>query len=369
MIDSRIPIKKRIALDLHSLKKSVDTRLHELRYLFWECTLRCNLSCIHCGSDCFRDAGLKDMPLADFLRVVDSIIDRVTPQKTIIAITGGEPLMRGDLETCGHELYKRNFPWGMVTNGFGLNRQRYEKLLDAGLRSLTISLDGMRASHDWFRGTTGSFDRALKAIELAARTDNIIFDVASCTHRRNFAELSKMREILVNSGVKRWRLFTVFPKGRAMGNDDLKLSDRQFIELMEFIVETKRQGALQANYGCEGFLGAYEGAARENLFMCLAGISVGSVLIDGSISACPSLRADYVQGNIYRDDFWDVWNNRFQKMRDRRWTKTGKCASCKVYKWCQGNGLHLRDEKTGDLLVCHYEKLAGGRPEITHAIN
>jgi len=360
MIASKIPLRKRIALDLFRMKKSVDTRLHELRYLFWECTLRCNLSCVHCGSDCLRDATRNDMPLADFLRVIDSIKDHINPHKTTIAITGGEPLMRGDLEACGRELYARGFPWGFVTNGYALVRERYEKLLDAGLRSLTISLDGLHASHDWFRGKTGSHERAVKAIELAGRTDGIIFDVATCANKRNFAELPKIRDLLIGAGARRWRIFTVFPKGRAAGNTDLQISDRQFAELMDFIAETKKTGPLRANYGCEGFLGAYEGISRDNLFICAAGVSVGSVLVDGSISACPSLRADYIQGNIYRDDFWDVWNTRFTIMRDRSWTKTGKCASCKVYKWCLGNGLHLRDEKTGELMVCHYERLVRG---------
>jgi radical SAM enzyme (rSAM/lipoprotein system) len=355
-----IPLRKRIALDLARVKKGVDKKLHDLRYLFWECTLRCNISCLHCGSDCLRDGSTSDMPLADFLRVVDSIKDRVNPKVTTVAITGGEPLMRADLETCGRELHKRGFPWGFVTNGYALHRERYEKLLDAGLRSLTISLDGLKATHDWFRGARGSFERAVKAIELAGRTDGIVFDVVTCVQRRNWNELSKIRALLMDAGVKRWRVCTVFPKGRAAGNDELKITDKQFVELMEFIVDTKKTTPVRANYGCEGFLGAYEGAARDNLFLCAAGITVGSVLVDGSISACPSLRADYIQGNIYRDDFWDVWTNRFQIMRDRSWTKTGKCAECKVYKWCQGNGLHLRDEKSGALLTCHYERIVEG---------
>jgi radical SAM enzyme (rSAM/lipoprotein system) len=364
-----IPLRKRIALDLVRIKKGVDTRLHDLRYLFWECTLRCNISCIHCGSDCLRDASTKDMPLEDFLRVVDSIKDRINPKVTTVAITGGEPLMRTDLETCGRELHKRGFPWGFVTNGYALHRERYEKLLDAGLRSLTISLDGLKASHDWFRGMKGSFERAVKAIELAGRTDGIVFDVATCAHQRNWSELPKIRSLLAGAGVKNWRLFTVFPKGRAVGNAELTLSDPQFAQLMDFIVETKKQGPVRANYGCEGFLGGYEGAARDNFFTCAAGISVGSVLVDGSISACPSLRADYIQGNIYRDDFWDVWNNRFQIMRKRSWMKTGNCASCKVYRWCLGNGLHLRDEKTGALLTCHYERLVEGAREPKAAVH
>ena len=44
-------------------------------------------------------------------------------------------------------------------------------------------------------------------------------------------------------------------------------------------------------------------------------------------------------------------------MRDRSWTKTGKCATCKAYKYCEGNGLHLRDEQTGELLQCHLEMM------------
>jgi radical SAM enzyme (rSAM/lipoprotein system) len=360
MTTRKIPLRKRLALDLFSVKNGIDTRVHDLRYLFWECTLRCNLSCLHCGSDCARDSSRGDMPVRDFIRVIDSIKSLLDPHKTTVAITGGEPLMRDDLELAGLELYKRGFPWGCVTNGYAMTRDRLGRLLDAGLRSMTISLDGLKPSHDWFRNRAGSFERALNAIGLAAKTDGIVFDVATCAHRRNFDELPKIRDVLIDAGVKNWRLFTVFPKGRAAGNREMEISDHQFVRLMDFIVETKKQGMIRPNYGCEGFLGAYEGMARDNFFQCAAGVNVGSVLIDGSISACPSLRADYIQGNIYKDDFWDVWNNRFGIMRNRSWTKTGACASCKVYRWCRGSGLHLRNEKTGKLAICHYARIVNG---------
>jgi radical SAM protein with 4Fe4S-binding SPASM domain len=64
-----------------------------------------------------------------------------------------------------------------------------------------------------------------------------------------------------------------------------------------------------------------------------------------------------IQGNIYRDDFMDVWEKRFGVMRDRSWARTGDCRTCKVWAYCQGNGLHLRDEKTGKLLYCTYRAL------------
>jgi radical SAM enzyme (rSAM/lipoprotein system) len=353
----RIPLKKRLTLNLLAMKRHVDARLHDLNYLFWECTLRCNLNCIHCGSDCTRDSAAPDMPLRDFLNVCDRIRPHVNPHKTIIAITGGEPLMREDLDTCGKELYKREFPWGMVTNGYAMTTDRFHSLCESGLRSITVSIDGLEKSHDWFRGRTGSFKKAACAVEVIARTPSIIHDVATCANHRNFEELSRIRQMLIDSGVKRWRIFTVFPKGRAANNPDVMLNDSEFHELFQFIESSRIEGRIKVNYGCEGFLGDFEGRARDNLFSCTAGISTASVLADGSISACPSLRGDYIQGNIYKDDFWDVWNGKFQIMRNRSWMKTGECASCKVYKWCRGNGLHLREQKTGRLLLCHYNRL------------
>lgn len=351
-------LKQQIAIRLFRHYRKNQARLHELNYLFWECTLRCNFACLHCGSDCTKEAAVSDMPLADFLKALDSMAPHVNPHKTLIVLTGGEPLMRKDLEQCGVEFYRREFPWGMVTNGYGLTPERFSKLLNAGLRSLTISLDGLTPeTHDWFRGKQGAWERAIKAIAIAAKTPGLVFDVVTCVNQRNKNELEGLKQLLISLGVKQWRLFMIFAKGRAANNPLLKLTPQDFRNLMEFIRQTRLEGQIKASFGCEGYLGDYETEVRDTPFFCHAGIQVGSVLADGSISACPSLRNDYVQGNIYRDDFWEVWDKRFQIMRDRSWTRTGKCADCKAYKYCEGNGLHLRDQHTGQLLCCHLEML------------
>jgi len=299
-----------------------------------------------------------DMPMGDFLKVLDSITPHVTPHKTMIVLTGGEPLMRKDLEKCGEEIYKRGYPWGMVTNGYGLTPERLNALLNAGLRSVTISLDGLNPeTHDWFRGKSGSWDKAIDAIERVVATKDLMYDIVTCVNKRNIDDLEAIRDLFIRKGVNRWRLFTVFPKGRAKENPLLQLSKQDFIRLMEFIKQTRKEGVINASYGCEGYLGTYELEVRDSPFFCQAGIHIGSVLVDGSISACPSLRADYIQGNIYSDDFMTVWNERYQIMRDRSWTRTGKCATCKSYQYCEGNGLHLRDEHTGEVLCCHMEML------------
>ena len=353
---TKLSLKKKIALKLFRQYKDNTTKLHQLTYFVWECTLRCNLSCRHCGSDCKKDARIKDMPYHDFIKVVDQIKPHVNPNKTMIVLTGGEPLMRKDLEECGKELYNRGFPWGMVTNGYVLTKDRLISLLKSGLRSITISLDGLENSHNWLRGKDQSYIKALNAIGLVSSVDDLVYDVVTCVNQKNFEELPKLKEMLINMGVKEWRLFTIFPIGRAKENDLLQLTSNQFKDLFEFIKKTRQEGMIKISYGCEGFLGNYEGEVRDNFFFCRAGINIASVLADGSISACPNLRSNFIQGNIYKDDFMDVWNNKFDVMRDRSWTKKGECDECEFYKYCRGNGLHLYDENK-NLMFCHLEKL------------
>ncbi len=356
--------QKDLILSLYQQHKKMQAEFHELTYLFWECTLRCNFNCVHCGSDCTKESQAPDMPKEDFLKILESLRSNVNPNKTMIVITGGEPLVRKDLEECGKAIYDLGYPWGFVTNGYGLTQNRLDALLQSGLRSITISLDGYtEESHEWFRGKKGSWLKALNAISRVSSTRGLVYDVVTCVNKTNIEELHKLKNLLISLDVTHWRLFTVFPKGRAKDNPLLKLSNEEFVYMMDFIRATRKEGKIKVSYGCEGYLADYEMEVRDSPFFCQAGIHIGSVLVNGDISACPSLRGDYIQGNIYKDDFWTVWNTRYQVMRNRNWTKTGKCATCKSYKYCQGNGLHLRDEKTGELLHCHLEMMGKLQPE------
>jgi radical SAM protein with 4Fe4S-binding SPASM domain len=183
------------------------------------------------------------------------------------------------------------------------------------------------------------------------------YDVVTCVNPRNLPELKELKEKLINVGVKNWRIFTIVPIGRAKEDSDLQLSKVEFRQVFEFISKTRKENRINVSYSCEGFLGDFEGETREGFFFCRAGINIGSILVDGSIAACPDLRDNFVQGNIYKDDFMTVWNNGFQKYRERSWTKTDECATCDAYRYCEGNGLHLRNEKDGKLLFCHLKML------------
>lgn len=365
---SKISIRKKIAFELFRQYRKNAKVLHQLNYIFWECTLRCNLDCLHCGSDCKKESDVKDMPFKDFIAAIDDITPIVEPNKTMIVFTGGEPLLRKDLEKCGQQLYDRGFPWGIVSNGLQMTPARLQSLLNAGMRAITISLDGLEKSHNWLRGNPNSFKKAMETIRLLSQILDLKFDVVTCVNGENFDELPEIKNLLLNNGVKEWRLFTVFPIGRAKQHENLQLTPVQFKLFFDIISAERKKCEILINYGCEGFLGNYEGEVRNNLFFCRAGINVASVLIDGSISACPNLRDNFIQGNIYTDSFKEVWENRYEKYRNRNWLKTGECEHCDMFKYCDGNGLHLRNEKNGVLLFCHYNRILEGEKEITDTL-
>ena len=258
--------RHRLALELHRAQAQRVVKSHPLRQLFWECTLRCNLNCRHCGSDCKHVSAVKDMPKEDFLRVLDEVRRVEDSHKVMVILTGGEPLMRTDLEECGRAIYEKEFPWGMVSNGLALTRTRLDGLLASGLRAITISLDGLEKEHEWMRGVPGSFARAANAIEMVSATPDLVSDVVTCVNRHNYDKLPEIREFLWSIGVTSWRLFTVFPVGRAAQDPELQLSREQFRGLMEFIKSSRRKG-LNISYGCEGFLGNYEGEVRDHFFL------------------------------------------------------------------------------------------------------
>lgn len=315
------------------------------------------MRCRHCGSDCKVSPTVPDMPAEDFLRVMDTIAPHVDPHKVFIIFTGGEALLRPDLEQVGLELYRREYPWGVVTNGFLLDETRLQRLVASGMHSITVSLDGFEQQHNWIRCHPQSFEKATRAIKLLVEQKDLLWDVVTCVNPQNYPYLKDFKEYLISLGVPAWRLFSIFPMGRAADNPDLQFTDKQFRGLMDFIKNCREnEPRINVSYACEGFLGDYEQKVRDHFFFCRSGVEVASIRCDGAISGCTSVRSHMDQGNIYQDDFWEVWQKRFQVMRDRSWAKKDQCKDCKVWRYCEGGGLHLYNDN-GKLLTCHYHRL------------
>jgi radical SAM enzyme (rSAM/lipoprotein system) len=330
-------------------------RVHELRYLFVELTLDCNLRCLHCGSDCSRDPHGPRLAPEALLRVLREIRGHHDPHHLCLALTGGEPLCYPDLFELGREITRLEFPWGMVTNGMAWTPRTVAQAKGAGMQSVTVSLDGFASAHDWLRGREGSFERAANAVRmLLADRFWQAMDVVTCVHPRNLDELERFHDYLVELGLGQWRLFVISPIGRAADVTELHLSSVQYRQLLDTVQRLRQRGAMQVSMSESGYQGpSYELAVRDQYFFCRAGVNVAGIMANGDILACPNIDRRFRQGNIHVDSFVEVWEKRYQQFRDRRWMKTGECASCSEWRMCQSGSFHLWDADQGCTRLCH----------------
>ena len=333
---------------LFDIYRKTETKTHPLRSVLWECTLRCNLNCGHCGSDCKSSSETPDADALLFFSALDDIARHFDPASVMIGITGGEPLMRSDLPSIISEIRSRGFPAGMVSNGFALSPAKFVELVNSGLNSLTISMDGLEEEHNALRNHPKSFDNAMMAIRNAAKFVSqsqgrtpFDFDVVTCVNPDNFGSLPEIKRMLCEAGVRNWRLFSVFPSGRA-GSGKYELSRDEYRGMLDFISDARSSGGMNVSYSCEGWLGDYEMKTRGSYYFCRAGITNAGIFADGSVGGCISARSnDFIIGNLHDKPFMRIWNEDFGIFRDRSWTKRGMCAECGEYRHCAGNGIHL----------------------------
>jgi len=336
-----------------------------LTYLFWEATLACNLACAHCGSDCIRGTDTsQELTTDEAIAAFDAASGAADePGDIIVAITGGEPLMRPDLFTVCKAITDRGMRLGLVTNGFRVRKDTVVRSAVVGLESLSVSIDGLEPEHDDLRGIRGSFRRATDAVELYARAGFLkALQVSTSISPRTLPHLAQIAELVRDLGATDWRILTIFPNGRASQERGLRLSRGQLRDLFTFIRDQRRAGGpVDTYYSDEGYLGPeWEGEVRPYLYSCDAGIRVAGLYANGDIGACPNIDRSLTFGNVRTDDFGQVWKTRFRRFRDRSWMRTGPCADCDHWNACRGNSLHLWDVKKNRTKVCHLKWL--GKP-------
>ncbi len=300
---------------------------------------------------------VEDMPAEIFLRQAKKIAEKMVSKDITVVLTGGEPLLRQNLEDVGRQLRQMGFRWGLVTNGMAYSKTRHARLMGAGMGSVTLSIDGLEEDHNWLRQSARSFTEAERALEILIQTPRLNFDVVTCVNHRNILKLEELYQYLLKKGLRAWRLFTIAPIGRASDNPELLLQRSEFETLMKFIHKKRREKSMKVSFSCEAYVGPHEFEVRDGFFFCRAGIHIGSILADGSVSACPNIDRGFVQGNIDNEDFTQIWDTQFEAFRNRLWTKTGQCNRCKDYTWCKGSGLHLWKYSPREILQCHLKDL------------
>ena len=321
-----------------------------LTYLFWEATRRCNLRCRHCGSSCENVPVPGEMGTLEVLKVLDTICEDFDTSGMTLAITGGEPLLRPDLEEVLERATAAGMGCGMVTNATLATVSRTRDLVAAGLRVASVSLDGPKDLHEAIRGA-GTFERTLAGMRALREGGTRLIEVITCVRPANLPVLPELEALLRGLGVNAWRLVTIDRMGRAAQaeNSDTWLEPSQVRQLLDF-VRTRRQSApapqsprFNISYSCGGYLGpAYEFEVRDRDRQCFAGVCVASLLADGQVSACPSLPRSWAQGSVRQERFSTIWRERFQQHRTTDWRRTGPCAECRWFGACLGGGLHER---------------------------
>ena len=142
--------------------------------------------------------------------------------------------------------------------------------------------------------------------------------------------------------------------GRAKQYPDLLLTKEDYRTMFEFI-RNKRIAGEPVCYGCSHYLGMeYEHEVRDWYYHCTAGTYIASIMANGDITACLDIerRPEFIQGNILRDRFKDVWENGFRIFRKDLCEENAKCAACPEKQFCHGDSYHSWDFDKHEPLLC-----------------
>ena len=123
------------------------------RLVFWEVTKGCNLRCIHCRATATELSSPSDLPTEKALAIIQQIAEFCNP---ILVLSGGEPLFRRDIFQLARYANDRGLRVALATSGTLVTKSVAQKIVDAGVRRVSMSLDGAdAATHDSFRGIPG----------------------------------------------------------------------------------------------------------------------------------------------------------------------------------------------------------------------
>jgi radical SAM protein with 4Fe4S-binding SPASM domain len=294
--------------------------------------------CEHCGAT--KESYNQELTFDEIKKVISDIALMKTQ---MFAVTGGEPFMRKDLLDILGFAHSQGLKTGIATNGFLIDEQMVQKIKEVGVGSIQISLDGLETTHNMIRGNSLSFQRAINALQYLQELDLPLLSVATTLTKRNYAELEKIWELLVDIQVKTWRISIVMPIGRVETKERFLLDASQLHHMLTFIAEnTGKPINIQVGENLP-YLAQYEEQIRGEPFLCPVGITSLCIGVDGNIRGCPE-QPDipfFIEGNIRKNSIADIWQNGFKKYRNDELLSTDEtCREC-TNKWNCFGGCHV----------------------------
>ncbi|MFH1058327.1 MAG: 12,18-didecarboxysiroheme deacetylase [Pseudomonadota bacterium] len=351
-------------LPSHLLQFSADKK----PVVVWNMTKACNLKCMHCYAQATAGPSPSELTTAQAKAMIDDLAAFGAP---VILFSGGEPLMRADLPELARYAVNKGMRAVISTNGTLISADKAKELKDIGLSYVGVSLDGMPAVHDKFRGVAGAFDQALAGIRnsLAA---GLKVGLRFTVFKHNAAEVPGVFDLLEKEGIPRVCFYHLVYAGRGSRLMDEDLDHAGTRALLDLIMD--RTKALFDKGQCPEVLTVdnhadgpyvYQRLLREDPQRAAdvlellgwnegnsSGRGIGCVSWDGAVHPDQFWRHLTV-GNVTERPFSEIWTDLSHpvlgKLKDKRPHLKGRCTDCRWLDICGGNFRVRAEAATGDL--------------------
>lgn len=332
-------------------------------------TRRCNLNCAHCYLDAGTrmDGDREELTTAEVEAVLDEIV--AVGDETMVVLTGGEPLLRPDLESIARYGAGLGLMMVLGTNGTALNDNRVSALKNAGVSGVGISLDSLHpAYHDRFRGYPGAWEKTMAAID-ACRRGGLSFQIHFSVTDDNAGELEDMIGFAREAGAMVLNAFFLVCTGRgesftnicaetyddvlarvtraAYGESGLMVRAKCAPHFKRLALELDPAWPITAAHG-------YEAGG------CLAGTRYCRITPEGAVTACPYIEEE--AGSLRRQSFSTIWRHAPQFRALRQPVLQGRCGVCEYSKVCGGcraRPLARDGDVMGEDFLCAYQPQGG----------
>ncbi len=264
-------------------------------------TYRCQCQCVHCSAGRHFKQGTPELTTEEAKQLID---DSQKLGVTILAFTGGEPLLREDIyELIAHVDQRKALPV-MFTNGLLLNDENVEKLAKAGMYSVFVSLDSPNPKeHDSLRKMPGIFETAVNGIRKLNEKGILVgissYATRSATERQMYR---KMYELAQELGVKNFILFDGVPTGNLLKDTSEMMTPQQREEIYQYsakIFEKKQIPPLSSQSWQNSVEGNFAGIG------CLAANIQYYVSAYGDVAPCDFTPLSF--GNIRKESLKNIW--------------------------------------------------------------
>ena len=311
----------------------------------WEMTYGCNLRCIHCHASAGSPAA-DELTTEEAKRLLSQLAD--VSEFRMMAFTGGEPLVRGDLFELLAYSQALGFTNTMATNATLIDDPVARRLRDHGVVIGAVSLDGMdAASHDRVRGMPGAFDRAVRGMQ-ALRRAGILLHINITAMDDNIGQLDRLMELVEELGTGILLIYQLVPVGRGRAIDTSALDLGANERLIRFMAHAQRttRAIMEPVAGPQywPYLLQRAGITRgpllrlaETVFHgCSAGRGFVYIKPNGDVWPCPFIEVGC--GNVRQRPFPEIWANApvFRDLRSREQRLKGRCGECTFRTLCGG---------------------------------